>query len=114
MQEPLSDWAAWAWSTALSLASVALGTLAKYFHVAARREAAVDWRRFYLETPTIIGGALIAGPLSEYVANNYGVHQGLSASLCFLLGYLSTNILDAVQTWIERRAKRDGDGDESQ
>lgn len=109
MHEPFTEWAAWAWSTALSLGSVALGTLAKYFHVASRHEKPVAWRRMLLEAPTVAGMALAAGPLSEYVATNYGVHQGVTAALCFLLGYLSTNILDAVETWIERRGKRDDD-----
>lgn len=107
MEDPASDLWNTVYATAASLASVTLGVLIRYSHKARRTGTKIDWKRLRYEVPTILGLAIIAGPLSEYVRASFGVNQGVTAATCICCGYLGTRVLDIVGSWLEKPGDKD-------
>lgn len=104
MADP-TDWLATVYASAVSLGGVALGTLIRYSHAARRHGTKIDWSRLRYEGFAVVGLAIIAGPLSEYVRTAFGVSQGVSAATCITLGYLGPKIFDILGGLLEK-----GDG----
>ena len=103
MNENSGDWLPTIYATAISLASVALGTVIRYFHQARRNRTKIDFRRLAYEVPTIIGLTIVAVPVSEYVRTTFAVEQGVMATTCLCLGYIGTRILDVFAKFLEEK-----------
>ena len=106
---PDSDWLTTIYATAVSLGSVALGTLIRYSHEARRKGTNLPWGRLKYEGPAIIGLTIIAGPLSEYVHSTFGVSQGVVAATCVTLGYLGPAVFDRIGRLLENGGGKDAD-----
>lgn len=91
-------WQATIWAALISLAAAALGVLIRYAHIAQQDE--INWWKLRLEVPTVVGMAIIAVPVSEYLTSTFGIHQGVVAAVCVCLGYLGPSSLMLLGSWL--------------
>lgn len=98
-----SEWVNVIYASALSLAAVALGTLIRYSHTARRHGTKIDWTRLKYEGPAVIGLAIVAGPLSEYIHTTFGVSQGVLYATCVTLGYAGPRVFDFLGEIMEKK-----------
>lgn len=106
MNEAPTDWLATILAAAISLGSAGLGVVIRYAHIAQR--ATVDWSKLKYEIPTVIGMALVAVPISEYITSAFAVNHGVISAVCVLLGYLGPSAFGLLGSWITKGKNDDG------
>lgn len=102
-----SDLFATIYASAVSLGAVALGTLIRYSHAARRNGTGIPWGRLKYEGFAVVGLAIVAGPVSEYVHSTFGVTQGVTATTCIILGYLGPAVFDRFGSLLEKKDDKD-------
>lgn len=108
MSDPAqSDLFATIYASIISLAAVTLGTLIRYSHAARRDGTNIPWGRFKYEGFAVVGLAIVAGPVSEYVHTTFGVTQGVTATTCIILGYLGPAVFDRLGGLLEKKDSKD-------
>jgi UDP-N-acetylmuramyl pentapeptide phosphotransferase/UDP-N-acetylglucosamine-1-phosphate transferase len=112
MWSALLEWKESILGVLLALGAAALGVLMRYAHEANINRSKIEWSRLLYEIPTIVGMTIVAVPISDYLATNYGVSHGVVAAVCLFSGYIGTRLLDLVADLIDHfaqsRDKTDG------
>lgn len=104
---PTPDWLNTVYASAVSLGAVALGTMIRYSHAARRHGTKIQWGRLKYEGFAVVGLAIVAGPVSEYVHTTFGVTQGVTATTCIILGYLGPTVFDRFGGLLEKKGDKD-------
>jgi hypothetical protein len=69
----------------------------------------VQWRDYILEIPTMMGMAIIAGPIGRYLNTVYGVDIEVTFALTYVFGYIGARLIDRIVAILEKKANRDAD-----
>lgn len=115
MVEWLSTWIP-SWLAVFVVSSIASfwGVATRLNHAARRDGQRVQWRDYVFEIPTMMGMAIIAGPIGRYLSSNYGVDVEIMFALCYLFGYVGARMFDRVVALMDKFiSKKVGDDENS-
>lgn len=100
------DWVA---AFLISLLAAFWGVATRLNHAARRAGEKVKWRDYVLEIPTMVGMAIIAGPIGKYLNVHYGVDIEVVFALTYVFGYIGARLIDRVVAVLEKKARNDED-----